>query len=173
MSSDDNLWRKFERIVRPWMMVLLFIIILIFGFMRESRADVVSVELGPTMLSGELSEGAVLMVNQTWDERWRLGMGYVAEQKVTPRREPEMEVRPNLFIHGQRIVGITENFDLGLGVGYFNAKTRWNGSQFVASMSIEYSINDNWSLQFRHFSNAGSASPNMGQDMFTIGYSFR
>ena len=156
------------------MIVVLFILVLLFGLYKESKAEsVVSVELGPTLLSGEFSEGAALIVNQTWDEKWRLGMGYVSEQKVTPRHEPETDVRANLFVHGQRIVGITDKLDLGLGVAYFNAKTRWNGSNFVASMSIEYSLSDRLGINFRHWSNAGSASPNMGQDLFTIGYRFR
>jgi len=168
-----NLWRKFESVVKPWMIVVLFILVLLFGFYKESKAEsVVSVELGPTLLSGEFSEGAALIVNQTWDERWRLGMGYISEQKVTPRREAETSVRANLFVHGQRIVSITDRIDLGLGVGYFNAKTRWNGSNFTASLSIEYSFSDRWGVNFRHWSNAGSATPNMGQDVFTAVWRF-
>ena len=173
MSSDDNLWRKFERIVKPWMIVLLFVIILLFGFHKEGKADeVVSAEIGPTLLSGQFSEGAMLLVNYTWDDRWRIGMGVSSEQKVTPRNSPETNVRQNLYVHGQRLVHITSKLDFGLGVGYFNATTRWNGTNFVASMSVEYNFTDKWKLSFRHFSNAGSGSPNMGQDVLLIGYSF-
>ena len=153
------------------MVVVLFILVILWGFHREANAEV-SVEIGPTLLSGQFSKGAALLVNQTWNETWRLGMGYTSEQGVVPRNEDFTEVRPNLFLHGQRIVSITDNFDLSLGVAYFNAKTRWNGSNFLASLSVEYHFNDTWSLNFRHFSNAGSASPNMGQDMFTVGYRF-
>ena len=167
-----NIWRKFETLVKPWMLVVIFIIVLLFGFWQEGRADQVNAEIGPTFLSGEFSKAAALIVNQTWDNKWRVGMGYVSSQEVTPRKEPLTEIRANLFVHGQRVVKITENFDLGLGIGYFNATTRWNGSHFVASMSLEYSLTDRWDIRFRHFSNAGSASPNMGQDMLTIGYRF-
>lgn len=153
------------------MMVLVFIIVLLFGFCRESKAEVTA-EMGPTFLSGEFSKGAALLINQTWDDKWRIGMGITSKQQVVPRTEPLTEVRQNLMVHGQRIVSITDNFSLGLGIAYWNATTRWNGTSFTASMSIEYSITDKWDVKWRHFSNAGSAAPNMGQDMLVIGYSF-
>lgn len=152
------------------MMVLAFLVILLFGFYKEANAEI-NVEAGGTFLSGEYSEGQMLVLNETWD-KWRLGMGIVTEQEVTDRHGNFHEVRENLFIHGQRLVSITKNLDFGLGVGYFNAKTRWNGSNFVASMSVEYALDDKWSLKYRHFSNAGSATPNMGQDAFLVSYSF-
>jgi hypothetical protein len=171
--SEDNLWRKIERYFRPWMMVAVFIIVLLFGFCRESKAETaVTAEIGPTFLSGEFSKGAGLMVHQTWDEKWRIGMGVTSKQGVVPRTEPFTEVRQNLMVHGQRVVAISDSWKLGLGVAYWNAKTRWNGTSFTASMSIEYHINDKWDVKWRHFSNAGSAAPNMGQDMLVVGYTF-
>ena len=166
-----NLWRKFESIVKPWMIVAIFVLIFLFGFWKESRAEV-NVEVGATFLSGEFSDGAMLLMNETWEDKWRIGMGVSSPQEVTDRHENFHKVNENLFVHGQRLVSITEKWSLGLGVGYFNAKTRWNGSNFVASMSVEYDFNDNWGLKYRHWSNAGSATPNMGQDVFLISYTF-
>lgn len=169
-----NFWRKVEEVIKPWMMVLAFLVILLFGFYKESKAEeVVNVELGGTMLSGEFSNAAAMVLNTTWNDRWRIGMGLTSEQEVTDRSGDFYKVRSNLFVHGQRLVSITENLDFGLGVGYFNAKTRWNGSNFVASMSVEYDFNEKWSVKYRHWSNAGSSTPNMGQDALLIGYSFR
>ena len=37
--SEDNLLRKVERYFRPWMMVLVFILVLMFGFYREANAQ--------------------------------------------------------------------------------------------------------------------------------------
>ena len=166
-----NLWRRIEEKVKPWMMVLAFIIILLFGFWKESKAEV-SVELGPTFLSGQFSDGAALVLNETFHDKYRVGMGVIAPQEVTTRGGNLHKIKTNLFVHGQRVVAISEKFDFGIGVGYFNAVSRWNGSKFVASLSIEYNINEDWSINFRHWSNAGSASPNMGQDLFTVGYKF-
>lgn len=165
-----NLWRKFEEIVKPWMLVLAFILLLMFGFYKEAKAEV-TVELGPTFLSGEFSKGAILAISEDVG-KYRIGMGLTSSQEVVDRSGTLYDVSTNLFVHGQRIVKISDRFDFGLGVGYFNAKTRWNGSNFVASLSIEYRVNDNWSVNFRHFSNGGSATPNMGQDAFTVGYTF-
>ena len=169
--SEDNFTRKLEKVIKPWVLVLLFILGLLFLFAKESKADEVTAELGATILSGQFSGGAALLIEQTWNDRWRIGMGLTSDQKVTPRTEPETNVRSNLMVHGQRLVG-TERFKLGIGVAYWNAKTRWNGSNFTASMSIEYDFTDKWGVRYRHFSNAGSASPNMGQDMITFGYRF-
>lgn len=165
-----NLWRKIESYIKPWMMVLAFLLVILFGFYKEANAEV-TVELGPTMLSGELSKGAAAIFNEKFG-KYVVGMGIIGPQEVTDRSGDLYKVRTNLFVHGQRLVSITDNLDFGLGVGYFNAKTRWNGSNFVASLSIEYELTDHWSVKFRHWSNAGSASPNMGQDLFTVGYSF-
>ena len=166
-----NAWRKFEEMVKPRMLVAIFILLLLFGFYKEAHAEV-SVEVGPTFLSGEFSDGGGLLVNETFNDKWRIGMGFISEQEVTDRSDDTYHVRNNLLVHGQRLVPLTRNLDLGIGVGYFNAKTRWNGSNFVASLSMEYSLNDKWSINYRHWSNAGSASPNMGQDLFTVGYRF-
>jgi hypothetical protein len=154
------------------MMVLAFIIILLLGFHKEANADV-TVEIGPTFLSGELSKSGALIVNQDYG-KWRVGMGLTGAQRVVPRTEPETKVRQNLFVHGQRVVEIADNWDLGLGVAYFNARTRWNGTNFVASMSIEYGKTrwEHLRIRYRHFSNAGSASPNMGQDILLVGWRF-
>ena len=164
-------WRKFEELVKPWMLVVVFVLLLLFGFYKEANAEV-SVELGATFLSGEFSDGGGLLLSETFDDKWRIGMGFTSEQVVTDRSNDTYHVRNNLFVHGQRLVPITRNLDFGIGVGYFNATTRWNGSHFVASLSMEYSLNDKWSLNYRHWSNAGSASPNMGQDLFSVGYKF-
>ena len=166
-----NLWRKLEAAIKPWMIVLVFVILLLFGFYKEASAEV-TVELGPTFLSGEYSKSAALAIHETINDKWRVGMGVTGTQRVKDRAGDVYHPRANLFVHGQRIVRITQNTRFGIGVAYFNAKTRWNGSNFLASLSIEYRFNPNWDVKYRHFSNAGSAPPNMGQDIFLIGYTF-
>ena len=165
-----NLWRKIESKIAPWMLVTIFLLLLLFGFYKEAKADV-TVEIGPTFLSGKFSKGGIVEIHERFD-KYQIGMGVISSQEVTDRAGDFYNVRANLFVHGQRVVKVSQNFDFSLGVGYVNAKTRWNGSNFVASLGIEYSHTDKWKVNFRHFSNAGSASPNMGQDMFTIGYKF-
>ncbi len=72
----SNLWRKFEGVVKPWQIVAVFVLLLLFGLYKEAKAEeVASVEFGGTFLSGEFSKGAMMVLNYTWDDRWRVGMG--------------------------------------------------------------------------------------------------
>jgi len=167
-----NAWRKFESIVKPIYIVAAFVLLLLWGLSREADASETHVELGATFLSGEPSKGAMLLLNEVWNDKWVVGMGIASPQTVTDRSGTTYDVRTNLMVHGQRLVYITPKFRLGLGVAYWNAKTRWNGSNFTASMSVEYDLPGKWYATYRHWSNAGSASPNMGQDVFNIGYNF-
>jgi len=168
-------------------LVGLFIIAAIIGFCQEAEAQTV-VEAGPTFLSAELSDGAALFMTERFkDEKYALGMGYVSEQRVLPTWErnqglPAIDVRENLIVFAQRRItfprfdraaGCSKCLAIGLGAGYANATTRWNGSHFVAALSIEITPQKNWGLTFRHFSNAGSATPNMGQDMLLVTYKFK
>jgi hypothetical protein len=180
--SESNLTRKFEKIFKPAVLVGVFLALLLVGFCREARGEVTA-EIGAPMLSGEYSKGVSLIITERWggpyNSRYSVGMGYISEQEVTDRGENFHELRENLFIMAQRRVSFPikgcpkhDCISLGLGPAYFNAITRWNGSRFVASLSIEFRPTEHWSVNFRHFSNAGSATPNMGQDMLTVGYTF-
>ena len=170
--SESNLWRRFEALVKPVYIVAIFVLLLLFGLYREGEAA--EVDFGPTFLSGEYSQSAMILLNEVWNDKWVLGMGIVGPQKVVDRHNREYEVRTNLFIHGQRRVHLTDDWTLGVGMAYFNAITRWNGSHVVASLSVEYDVGEDggFGLKYRHWSNAGSASPNMGQDAFLITYTF-
>ena len=180
--AESNLTRKFEKIIKPFFIVLTFIALLMFGFCREAKAEVTG-ELGAGFLSGQLSKGAALIVTERWGgpygSRYSVGMGYISEQEVTDRKENFHEVRENLFIMAQRRVSFDikgcpdhDCITLGIGPAYFNGISRWNGSKFVAALSVEFRPDEHWSVNIRHFSNAGSATPNMGQDLLTIGYTF-
>jgi len=134
------------------------------------RAEM-SLEVGPMFLSGEYSEGGALILSERFD-KYSVSLGYIMEQWVTPRTEPRTHIRENLFVQGQRHFDLSQKWELGVGVVYLNSISRVQGSNFNASLMVRYNINDRFTLNVRHFSNAGSAPPNMGQDMLTIGYNF-
>lgn len=177
----DNWVRKLEKLIKPWVFVALFLLVLLLGFCQEAKAEVTA-ELGANFLSGQSSGGGALILTERWGgkygSRYAVGMGITGRQHVTDRSRDYYNVSQNYFAMAQRRV----SFDLkgcehdcisfGIGVAYFNTRTRWNGSNFVAALSIEARPSARWSVNLRHFSNAGSASPNMGQDMITIGYTF-
>ena len=67
-----NLWRKVEAKIKPWMLVLAFLVLVLFGFYREAKAEV-KVELGPTLLSGDFSKSAAAVFNERFGN-YVLGM---------------------------------------------------------------------------------------------------
>lgn len=167
----ENWTRKLEAIFKPVYLVAAFLIVLLLFFAAESRADV-QVEFGAGFLSGEFSQGGALILSERFgDNKYTLGLGYISEQEVTDRSGDFYEVRENLMVFAQRRV-CQRWLCLGIGAAYFNGINRALGSEFTAAISIE-AWKGSWSLNVRHFSNAGSSVPNMGQDLLTVGYAFQ
>lgn len=147
--------------------IALFIVFLVLGFCREARSEVV-MEIGPTVLSGESSEGGMVMVSETVG-RWSFGAGYVSKQVCHcnwPARLDE-----NIFVQAQRLVKYRA-VDLGLGLAYFQNTNRALGKNLTFSLSVGWRFSDHWGATVRHYSNAGSGSPNLGQDALVIQYHF-
>ena len=133
------------------------------------------VEFGPTHLSTDWADGSMIVVNERWD-KWLVGMGHISKQKVLPRWEkrhgyPEVEIDRNLFFHGQRLLK-WRKFELGIGAAFFQNTNRALGKNITVSSSLSYHFNNDFSINYRHFSNAGSGTPNMGQDAITLGWTF-
>lgn len=169
-----NIIRKIESYIKPVYIVGFFVFLLLVGLYREVRAET-SVELGPTFLSGQFSEGAYLGLNERFND-YTVGVGYVSEQWVTPRSEGRTFVHEAVFLHGYRNVSLSQKFSLGFGVAYYNMRnerSRALGSPFNFVLRVQYQLADNWSVNVHHNSNAGSVRPNMGQDMLAIAYHFR
>lgn len=166
-----NKWREFEAKVRPLYIVLLFIVLILFAAHKEARADI-QVEIGPTFLSGEFAEGYMLALTEEFDNKYAIGVGYIMKQEVTDRSGTFYAVDENAFVQGYRKFHVYKGLHLGLGATYFNATNRALGSKFAFSTLLTWQMNDHLSLNFRHYSNAGSAAPNMGQDALLIGWRF-
>jgi hypothetical protein len=168
--SEKNLWRKVEAVFKPVFMVVLFLTVF-FGMAYCSDAEAeMRIEAGPTLLSGEYGDGGMLMFTEKFGD-WSFGMGYITKQQVEDRAGDDNKLKENLFFQAQRHVEWKE-IELGLGMAYFNNTNRALGKKMAASLSIHWNIDDQWSLGFRHYSNAGSGSPNMGQDALLVGWRF-
>lgn len=172
MSTDKKNWvRRLEAVVQPVYLVGLFILLMTLGFCKEGKTDEVSMEIGAAFLSGEYSEGQVLMFNERFD-KYSIGVGFITDQEVTDRAEDTYFPQENIVLQGQRHVSLSDRFGLAFGAAYFNSTNRALGSNFQFTLSVHYQLNDRFSVQIRHWSNAGSARPNMGQDAITVGYHF-
>ena len=145
--------------------ILVFVLVLIFFLYEEANA--VELEIGPAVLSGEYSEGGALIINESVG-KWDIGGGYISKQ-VCHCNYPD-DLKENIFFHGQRIVEY-KMVEIGIGAAYFQNTNRALGKNLTWSLSLGFG-GEHWSVRMRHFSNAGSGSPNLGQDMVTIGYQF-
>ena len=161
--------------------IALFMGLLLFAFCKEPRAEVTA-EVGMGFLSSQLSRGGSFLLTERWGGQYgnaySLGIGFVSEQEVTDSSQDFYRLRENLYIQAQRRVAFPikgcpiDCWGLGIGVAYFNDTNRALGSHFTIAMSVEFRPNERMSVNIRHYSNAGSSSPNMGQDMLTLGYTF-
>ena len=145
--------------------ILVFVLVLIFFLYEEANA--VELEIGPAVLSGEYSEGGALIINESVG-KWDIGGGYISKQ-VCHCNYPD-DLKENIFFHGQTIVEY-KMVEIGIGSAYFQNTNRALGKNLTWSLSLGFG-GEHWSVRMRHFSNAGSGSPNLGQDMVTIGYQF-
>ncbi len=169
---------------RPIYLVVIFLMLLFYLFAREAKADV-QIELGPTNLSGDWA-GAGLLLSERFG-RYDFGIGYVSEQTVSLRTfsldDPsctritdginrcDFEIRENIFIHAQRIVKY-KKCEMGIGPAWFQNTSRVFGKQLNFGLMVGCNISEKVFVRIRHWSNAGSASPNLGQDLLTIGWRF-
>lgn len=151
--------------IQGYWILLIFLLVLAFFFYKEAEAA--EFEVGPTLLSGEFSEGGVLIFNERIG-KWSLGGGYVSKQYCHCTWPTDLE--ENIFFQGQRIVEY-KKFEIGVGAAYFQNTNRALGKNLTWSLSLGYG-GEHWSIRLRHYSNAGSGTPNLGQDMVTIGYEF-
>lgn len=162
----SNKLRDFTDKVPPWAIVLVFILLVLWGLSKE--ADAAEITIGPTYLSASSSDGGLLLLSEDIG-KYAFGIGVVSKQ-VCQCRNDTTEVPVNAFVQAWRKVGIYKGLSAGLGVSYWNQTTRVTGSHFNFALSLEYAVTDKLSLSLRHWSNAGSASPNLGQDAIMIGW---
>ena len=80
------------------------------------------------------------------------------------------DLEENIFFQVQR-VSEYKNWELGIGPAYFQNTNRALGKNLTWALSIGYK-GKKWAFRLRHYSNAGSGSPNLGLDGITVGYSF-
>jgi len=148
-----------------------FLLLAFFFWSQES--DAIELEVGPTLLSNDYAKGGMLLLTER-QGKWSFGGGYVSEQyaDLSPCvwSKCTWDIEPNLFFQVQRIVDY-KNWELGVGPAYFQNTNRALGKNLTWTLSLGYK-GDRWALRLRHYSNAGSGVPNMGQDALTIGYSF-
>ncbi len=143
-----------------------FIVAVVLFLSCEARAET-RIEWGATFAEAEYSGGAAIFFSETWDDKYLLGFGLVGDQAVD-----DAPVKSNMVVIAQRLVTY-KRVTLGFGVANWQHQSRLLGDEFTFSLSLGVELRDNWYLQWRHFSNGGTAKPNAGQDLLMLGYRFK
>jgi hypothetical protein len=167
MGEDKNKFRAFtDKYTPPWVLVTIFVLLALFGLSRES--DAAELQMGPTYLSGETSSGAFVLLREDYG-KYSFGIGLTSPQKCRCRTET-VDIDTNAYIQAERNIRVYERFSVSIGASYWNRTSRVNGSHFAFPLTLRFDINDRLSIGVRHWSNAGSARPNLGQDAIYIGW---
>ena len=164
----SNFIRDLEEKIKPWMIIVVFLVLLIMGLTKEARADT-SLSIGPVFASGKFAQGGAVALTESFG-KYEASLGYISEQTIVPRSGRVYETRPNAFLQLVRNVQVSNKFTLGIGVAGFNGTNRALGSHANFALHVRYRFSPRVSCEVRHWSNAGSATPNMGQDAITCSY---
>lgn len=165
--------RKGEAYIKPLYLVVAFIVLLLVGFAADkARAGELSVEVGAGFLSAEYSDGGAFILREKWADRYSVSLGYISEQWVVPRKEPRTYVKENAFIGVMRHVKPWGCLELGIGGAWFANTSRALGTNANFSLELACEVSPRFDVSWRHFSNAGTGTPNMGQDILLVRYNF-
>ena len=143
------------------------------------------IEIGPTFLTQEFAHGGTIIVTERVAEKYDFSIGHVSEQIVQtcPRLDCIQRVQRNLYVGAARLWEY-KRLEVGLGANYFADVSRVSGSHLMVGAMFGVKLCDRLSLRVRHYSNAGSQSPdcdcgpycgcgyNLGQDSITLAMRF-
>jgi len=159
------------------MKIITIIIALLFANNIQAQFRI---EAGLSFLSDEYSDGWTVLVADRYG-KWDFAMGYIDDQHVLPSWEEERDladvyVPRNAFVQVQRILSYDGPIwiipdETGIGIARFQNTNRALGKQNTGAFSLAWNVGG-WLWTIRHDSNMGSGTPNMGQDLFTVGYNF-
>jgi len=139
-------------------------------FMPEAEA--VEVEIGPTF-TGEFNGGFGVTFSERFAGKYDLGLSLISDQSWEA-----VQVGNNGNFWAAYVVQRPEKFwkvlpsELALGANYWiKTQSPINGCHVGYILGLKYRFDD-FSVGWRHWSNAGSCRPNRGQDLLTFGWRF-
>lgn len=164
------------------------LIVLVLGT-TDALAATWQIAAGPTR-----SDGSALEIART-AARWEAAVGYVSEQEVSVRTlqdtctagaagpecvtlasTSERPVAGYGYLSLQRKFlfreGATLQPSLGIGIVASSDANPYVSSALTFSLSAGLRVSERWTLEWRHFSNAGLEQPNLGQDILLFRATF-
>ena len=166
------------------------LIILSLGMLPASQAATWQLAAGPTR-----SEGSAVEISRS-TVRWETAVGYVTDQDVNIHTlqdtcmagiaGPEcvtLSATVRRSVDGYGYLSVQRRFAfrpdatlkpiLGFGVVANTDTNPYVSSPVTFSLSAGMRLGRRWSLEWRHFSNAGLKQPNLGEDMLLLRATFR
>ena len=159
------------------------------GLIPAAQAATWQLAAGPTR-----ADGSALEIARS-TQRWETALGYVSDQRVTVHTLQDVctagvsgpecvtvsaTAERNVAAYGYLSVQRRFSFRpdatlkpiLGLGAAANTNTNPYVSSPLTFSLSAGLRIGKRWSMEWRHFSNAGLKQPNLGQDLLLLRASF-
>lgn len=160
--------RKLFRNPKPAIyLIIVFIVVLLVLWSIPSQGSELRMEGGSAVLRGETP---VLGVNITWPQAGPVGTSYEAGFTLIGDSSYYRD-NPNVIaLHGALVDG-WKRFQAGIGFYAMNVEHEYTcqvGFHLLARYSFSQRINATW----RHYSSAGSCTPNAGRDLVTLAWRF-
>jgi len=164
---------------------LIFFVLGLVTSIESATATTWQLAAGPTD-----SNGSALEIARS-TPRWEAALGFVTEQQVDVRTEQDLCIATATGPDCVTLKGTAErgvdNYGylsvqrrfafrpyaqlqpiLGLGVVANSETNPYVSSSVAFSVSTGLRLGPRWTLEWRHFSNAGLARPNLGQDILLL-----
>ena len=140
-------------------------------------------EVGPTFLTQEYANGVSMILTGRVAGKYDFSIGHISEQVVQtcPRLDCIQKIDRQLYFGAGRYWN-WRRLEIGISGNYFTDVNRVSGSHLMVGLMLGIRLCDSVSLRLRHYSNAGTQSPdcncgeycgcgyNLGQDgIFVVG----
>ncbi len=174
----------------------LFLALFILVLCSESQAET-TIEIGPSNVGYRWTDSATIMIQEVWQDKYALGLGYISPQNLNTCGRPDCkwEIQEQIMVGAERIVRY-KRLSLSIGPYWFQNPSRISSSNFNVRLTLGVDITDRLYVKLSHFSNAGSGRKrcflnnfwkndrdgvdkewlcgnyNMGQDAILVGWRF-
>ncbi len=147
-------------------------LIFIFAFLfNEAEGAETWGEIGPSIISNQYSNSFTLILQERWNNKYAISLGYISEQhfntcpELANRPDCIWDVRSQLMIGAERL--IHGNFDskwlqwmnrltFSIGPYWFQNKNRITSCHFNIRLALDVRIADRISAKVGHFSHGGA-----------------
>lgn len=168
------MWKKILNIPKGAAIGVVLFVLLFIAYNALSASQAAELEVGATY-TGEFNKGAALAFSERLGGRWDVGLGLVSAQTWDDGVDT---AENNGHVWGAFVIERPERWypifpsELSLGINYwFKENPPINGCQEGYMLGLKYRFKD-FSIGWRHMSNAGTCRPNRGQDLLMFGWRF-